>query len=139
MEGSFADRQWVTKFLDDEYFVTKARVRFHIRCGFQEQITADLHEFDFHGADWVSPTGYDDPAQEWDDELYAFDDILSTKAGCTTTQFTWHWTPFLELSLSQPLYTDKIRFYAWYSWLYCNKIDVDVYYGDGYLAAKTGL
>ncbi len=140
--GIFTNHRYVTKKImggKGEYRISKARVRFHVHRGLWQQVTADLHEFNFHGASWIVPTGYNDPENAWDNEVYAYDNDPDTKAGCTIDESGWIWTPFIELTLSKPLECDKIRFYAWYSPLHCNMIDVDVYYSDGYLAKTTGL
>ncbi|MEM0493612.1 MAG: hypothetical protein QXS02_06650, partial [Candidatus Thermoplasmatota archaeon] len=54
------------------------------------------------------------------------------KAGCTITQFGWTWTPFIIFNLSSPILSNKIRFWAWYDWLHCNTVDVDLYYNGGW-------
>ena len=48
------------------------------------------------------------------------------------------WTPYIYLTLSEPLKCDKIQFNAKFGF-HCELIDVWGYYSDGCLAAKTGL
>jgi hypothetical protein len=142
-EGPFANQRWVQKRFKNfkKYFVSKARVRFYVRSGIWQQVTAKLYEFNFHSEDgsWILPTGYNDPYNVWDNEIYAYDINTNTKASCTKTNSEWVWTERLELTLSKRIKCDKIRFYAWYCPFYCKKIDVEIYYSDGYLAANTGL
>jgi hypothetical protein len=80
--------------------------------------------------DWISPDGFNDPENAWDDEYFSLDRNLYTKAGCTIEEQGEQMTPYLELTLSSPINSDKIRFYAWYHWRHCYLIDVGVYY-DG--------
>ncbi|MFH1100857.1 MAG: hypothetical protein V1726_02325 [Methanobacteriota archaeon] len=79
---------------------------------------------------WILPSGHNDPENTWQNETKAYDGFVATKAGCTIYDFYWTWTPWLELTVSAPITCDRIRFYAWYDELHCNRIDFDIYY-DG--------
>ena len=154
-EGSYVNHIWATKRFNKpecNYEVEKARVRFLVRRGILGQYSADLHEFDFYdGNSWVSPTGYVDRWNLWDDEDKAFDENPGTYASCIRddptypygeTYTEWFWTPYLELTLADSINCQKLRFNAKHSVLHCNKIDIDVYfsgYREGDLAASTGL
>jgi len=138
-EGSYADSQWVEKTITGKCHVTKARVRFYVNRWPLYPVITDFYEFDFYNGSWISPTGHNDPEDAWDNETRAYDDNTTTNASCIREESGWDWTPFIELTLEEPLECEKIRFYAWYNALHCNKIDVDVYYSDGYLAGRTGL
>ena len=97
-----------------EYCITKARVRFKVLRLCQEEVTAELYEFDFHGASWVSPDGHNDPDDAWDYESKSYDNKIVTSASCTIflgeplSNSTL--TPYLELTLSEMLKCDKISF-----------------------------
>jgi len=76
--------------------------------------------------EWVSPTGFYDLDHAWYDEPYAIDNDTETKACCPIDGSGWVWTPWLELTLTTPIRSMKIRFYAWYDQNHCNVIDVEV-------------
>lgn len=76
---------------------------------------------------WVSPTGYDDPSDEWDDEELAYDGNTATNAEGSVDPHAWG--GFLELTHAA-FNCDKVRYYADYDDSDINEIDVDVYY-DG--------
>ena len=136
-------------------YITKARIRFNVRLGVWSTITADLYGFKFFDCDsksWKKPDGHIDFWNLWDDETKAYDGLWSTNAGCPrnlTDKYPygneykkWFWTPFIELTLDNPIKCDKIKFKAWHSYFYCNKIDIDVYlpgYQEGILSGRTGL
>ncbi|RLF34307.1 MAG: hypothetical protein DRM98_00895, partial [Thermoplasmata archaeon] len=89
---------------------------------------------------WISPTGYNDPENTWDNEEKAYDDNTGTKAVFTLTGSGWNewvWTDFLELTHS-PIECSKIRFYAWYDQLHCNQIEIYVYYDDSWHPIYSG-
>ena len=81
---------------------------------------------------WISPDGHYDYSGDWRDEEYAYDGDTNSKARSYQhyNQLYWDWTGFLELTLNHPIKADKIRFWAWYDYDRCNKIDIDLYY-DG--------
>ena len=160
-EGSFLNCKFKSYDVSHsiyDYFVTKARVRFSVRLIDQAQIAADLYEFYFYNREsnsWESPDGHDDRWDLWNDEGNAYDKNDDTKASCPRNINDryptggpkenlkgWYWTPYLNLTLDDPIKCDKIKFKAWRGLLYCNKIDVDVYYSglrEGDLSEKTGL
>jgi len=84
---------------------------------------------DFEG--WVSPTNHIDAMGTWDDEPLSYDFDTYTKASCKIYDNNWIWTPWLELLLDSTINFSKIRFNAWHSWLYCDKIDIDWTYPGG--------
>lgn len=77
---------------------------------------------------WVSPDG-NDPEDDWSDGENAYDDDTSTKAtmGDTTAS---SWSNFLELTLTNSVRADAIRYY--YSGTQIDKIYIDVYYDDAW-------
>jgi len=85
-------------------------------------ITADLYGFRFFDCDsksWKKPDGHIDFWNLWDDETKAYDGLWYTKAGCTrnlTDNYPygnpykgWFWTPFIELTLDNPIKCDGSR------------------------------
>jgi parallel beta-helix repeat protein len=119
-KGSFRNKYWVSRNLrlfpswGYDLFVNKVRIRFNVRRGLWPSVTAKLYEFDFRsGGSWISPTGYDDQYNVWDNEQYAYDNDKNTKASCTDDSSSgWTWTKYINLTLSEPIKCDKIRFYA---------------------------
>jgi parallel beta-helix repeat protein len=140
-QGPFRDNDWFFYgqwFGSVKFYVNKARVRFKVRNDFYPK----LYEFKFiedvpsYG---VSPTGHNDPDSSWINEAYAYDGNEDTQSSCIYDSGPiCCWTPYIELSLSDPYLCNKIGFIADFHGN-CRKIDVDVYICDGYLAEKTGL
>ena len=80
---------------------------------------------------YVSPTDYNDPINDWNNPEYSFDNNTYTPATCTKTGFwSWEWTGYLELIPPLSLDCMKIRFNAWYDSIYCDEIDIDVFFND---------
>jgi PKD repeat protein len=80
---------------------------------------------------YVSPTNFKDPSNNWDNSQYAFDNNINTLASCTKKGFwNWIWTGYLELIPPLPLKCDKIRFNAWYDFQWCDEIDIDVFFNN---------
>ena len=74
---------------------------------------------------WVSPTGYNDPDSRWSDEPKAYDGNTGTWA--LTNLYEAGWGKFLELTLTDPILSDKLRYHVWKAGEYVTQIDVDVY------------
>lgn len=82
---------------------------------------------------WVSPTGSNDPNNDWLFEASAYDNNVNTWAASRARYgSTTEWTGFLELTLSSSIKCDAIKFNAFYNSQYVNKIDVDVYYNGAW-------
>ncbi len=75
---------------------------------------------------WLSPAGYYDPNNAWDNEQNTYDGNTDTKATCRITDSGWVWTPWIELTLSSSVECNKIRFWAWYDVVHCKKIEIHV-------------
>lgn len=88
--------------------------------------------------EWIIPDDHNDIEDAWHNEPLSYDKDTTTKAGCTITEFGWTWTDFIELTLSEPIDCNKIRFYAWYNLFHCKYIDVDIYYDGGWHGIKQG-
>ena len=70
-------------------------------------------------------------------ETYAYDCDTDTKTTCRVDESGGVWTPFIVLTLDDPINCEKIRFWAWYDEEYplyphCDAIDIDVYYNSGW-------
>jgi len=75
---------------------------------------------------WVSPTGYFDSANDWTNEPHAYDGNTDTSA--RSGNYTpGHWTSFLELTLTSPIYSNRIRWQAARGDIGVTKGDFDVY------------
>ena len=98
---------------------------------------ADHYRVQIFNPGWVSPTGYDDPKGEWNDEPYAYDENTNTKA-YSNRYYIQQWTKFLVLTLPSPIRSNKIRFWAWYDADHCDQIDVDIYSNDAWVDVYQG-
>jgi len=74
---------------------------------------------------WISPTGYEDPDNAWYTPTYAYDKNTSTKAW--TYMPNAGWGKFLNLTLAEPITSNKIKCFLWGISDYTDKVDVDVY------------
>ena len=86
--------------------------------------------------DWVSPTSHIDPDDKWHREEEAYDGDISTSAW--TEVSTPGWSSYLEL-LVNPTYIDKVRFYTKEAYGILNTIDLDVFYGGGWVDLYEGV
>lgn len=94
--------------------------------GDRDNIAPDIY-LDKMGASWVSPTGHNDPDNDWRFESRAHDNNVYTWAASKARYgSTTEWTGFLELTISS-IKCDAIKFNAFYNSKYVNKIDIDVY------------
>jgi hypothetical protein len=152
-----------------DYQVSKIRVRFNTRIGrILPSVSANLYNirlYDKDSSSWKKPDGNYDKFDLWDNEEAAYDDNLNSKASCNkdgddkypygfhknhkmnpewkiSYSLDWFWTPYIEFTLSNPITCNKIKLLSDYSLLYCNTMDIDVYYNnfqEGLLAGRTGL
>ena len=84
---------------------------------------------------WISPTGHVDPGGKWDFEARAYDGNISTKAeydAAGTDVPPLSWSDYLELTLSSPIYCDRIRYNVFYGSPGVDQISVDVYYSGSW-------
>lgn len=82
-------------------------------------------------ADWVSPTGFEDPANHWTDEAKAYDDDLETYCYNTVVE---HPTSEIILTHAGVSGCTKIRFMMAMdsSTVYYGRVDIRVYYSGGW-------
>jgi parallel beta-helix repeat protein len=149
--------------INEDYSVKKIRFSFHVRRGVWPSVTAKLYEVRLHDSKtgvWKSPDGHFDQWGFWENEGNTYDDNVFSKSTCTIDGNTnidpkfdsgtlpfpenrqFLWTPCLTLELNLPIHCDKIKFRAAHNRIYCNKIEIDVFYegySEGLLAEKTGL
>lgn len=78
--------------------------------------------------EWLSPTGYIDAGGAWYNETNAYDDILGTYAGTTSS------VEYLEL-LHEAILCSKVRIYE--NCYYRDK-DIDVFYEGAYHNIYSG-
>jgi len=78
------------------------------------------------GGKWTSPTGHIEG--DWINETNIYDDDTSTHGDYYVP--ARNWSPFVELTLDNPIPCNRIRFFASFNPSYVNTIDVDVY-ADG--------
>ena len=83
-------------------------------------------EFDYivDPTGWVSPTGNADPSGQWTTETNAYDDNTGTYASHTGSG---GWGGFLELSLSSPIYCNRVRVFSDFGYGVVDRVDVDIY------------
>lgn len=76
---------------------------------------------------WVSPTGFSDPDNDWEDEPFAYDDDILT--------YAWEgiggglagaWGSFLHLTIAE-ITSNKLRYMAGSSLGQISQVDVDVF------------
>jgi len=92
------------------------------------EIRGNLLE-DINQETWTSPTGYNDPGDEWTGEPNAYDDDTGTRASrLYLPPLTW--SDFLELT-HDGFVADKVRHYSILS-AAASLIDIDVYYDDSW-------
>ncbi|UCE28693.1 MAG: hypothetical protein JSV85_05295 [Candidatus Bathyarchaeota archaeon] len=77
------------------------------------------------GSQWVSPTGYEDPGDEWSSETGAYDDNIGTRAvddvpGGDT------WSQYLVLNHSS-LTCSRIQYYIGRESTIINQVEIDIY------------
>lgn len=94
-----------------------------VSCGFPRTQRYDLRATP--AATWVSPTSFIDADGEWTNEEKAYDDDVATPAQDMLDGSSW--SSYLQL-LVNAASIDKVKFYAFFSAISIDKIDVDVYY-----------
>jgi type II secretory pathway pseudopilin PulG len=63
------------------------------------------------GSGWVTPTGYTDTSNTWDNETFAYDDTVDTYTSSYHNMNSPQWSQYLYFDHA-PMYVNKIRFYA---------------------------
>ena len=86
-------------------------------------------------ADWISPTGFNDPDNKWTDEEKAYDEDTATFAQVDRVSDAW--SAFVELTHPGIIGT-KLRFFAYHHATASSEIDVDVYYDGGWHDVYSG-
>ena len=77
---------------------------------------------------WVSPTGHNDPGDDWNVEERAYDNVLGAGHVAGSDTDGSGWTDFLELTHAS-LNINKIRyFHTLFAGHGIDNIDIDVYY-----------
>jgi hypothetical protein len=94
-------------------------------------------EFDYivDPTGWVSPTGNADPSSQWTEETRAYDENTGTYASHLGAV---GWRGFLELSLSSPIYCDRVRVYADFDTYYVDKVSIDIYNSTSWIEKYNG-
>jgi hypothetical protein len=67
-----------------------------------------LFSFSVHALGWTSPTGWNNPGGDWRNGAYAYDENLSPPYFAEQTAVSGWGNP-IELTLSTPIYCDKVR------------------------------
>ncbi len=76
--------------------------------------------------DWLSPTGHNDPGNNWNDEAKAYDELTGTNAYTDPLGY-YSWSGGLELTVPA-ISCSKVRFNARYADPGITSINLDVYY-----------
>jgi len=94
-------------------------------------------EFDYivDPTGWVSPTGSADPSSQWTNEARTYDENTATFASHTGAV---GWQGFLELTLSSPIYCNRVRVYSDFDTYYTDKVSIDVYNTSGWIEKYNG-
>ena len=94
-------------------------------------------EFDYivDPTGWVSPTGSADPSSQWTNEARAYDENTATYASHTAAV---GWQGYLELTLSSPIYCNRVRVYSDFDTYYTDKVSIDVYNTSGWIEKYNG-
>jgi hypothetical protein len=94
-------------------------------------------EFDYivDPTGWVSPTGSADPSSQWTNEARAYDENTATFASHTGAV---GWQGFLELSLSSPIYCNRVRVYSDFDTYYVDKVSVSIYNSTSWIEKYNG-
>ncbi len=94
-------------------------------------------EFDYivDPTGWVSPTGHADPSGQWTTETNAYDDNTGTYASHTGSG---GWGGFLELSLSSPIYCNRVRVFSDFGYGVVDRVDVDIYNSTSWIDKFNG-
>ena len=121
---------YIVRFENDDYYSCEEEIE--IVAGEITEISVFLYPI------WVTPTGHNYPT-EWNDEEDSHDNQLNT-AAYTDIYWgnTWHWTEPLELSISQTIDCDKVRFYAKYIENRCDKTTIEIFYNNAWHVVYTG-
>jgi len=94
-----------------------------------------LSESNTH-SQWISPTGHEDPGNEWSDETNAYDDDIGTYAvddvpGGDT------WSQYLVLNHSA-ITCGKIRYYIGREDTYIDQVEIGIYNGTAWTDVYSG-
>ena len=84
---------------------------------------------------WVSPTGFADPSSQWSTETKVYDDNTATYAENTGAA---GWRGFLELTLSSPIYCDRVRVFSDFGYGFVDRVDVDIYNSSSWIDKYNG-
>ncbi|MBA7573154.1 hypothetical protein ES708_14949 [subsurface metagenome] len=98
-----------------------------VSCGTPRSQRYDLRQTP--AGSWKSPIAYSDPDGAWIREERVYDNDIETEGQCVIPGNAWGSYLILLINESN---IDKVRFYAEYSAISMNKIDVDVYYEGGW-------
>jgi len=79
---------------------------------------------------WVSPTGFADPDNQWTSENYVYDDNTGTYA---THAGGAGWRGFVELTLSSPIYCDRVRVFSDFGYGVVDRVDIDIYNSSSWI------
>jgi len=88
--------------------------------------------------EWVSPSGYEDPNNQWSDETNAYDDDTGTHAENDVPKYRW--SKYLVLTLSGTITCGKIRYYIDRENADIDQVEIDIYDGTWtivYIGAGT--
>ena len=99
--------------------------------------TGDAVSYDYivDPTGWVSPTGFADPSNQWTSETKVYDE--------NTGSYAVHgggvgWRGFLNLTLSSPIYCDRVRVFSDFGYGYVDKVDIDIYNSTSWIDKYNG-
>jgi len=108
-----------------------------IESTFDLRTSGDAIEYDYivDPTGWVSPSGYADPSIQWTNEARAYDENTGTYASHAGAV---GWQGFLELTLSSPIYCDRVRVFSDFDTYYTDKVSIDIYNGTSWIEKYNG-
>jgi prepilin-type N-terminal cleavage/methylation domain-containing protein len=88
------------------------------------------------GTGWVSPDGHLDPNNQWTSEPQAYDGSVLTYA--QNEYGGTGWGEYIYLTLTNPIYSDRVRINADYLNVHINQVQVDVFKDGAWETVFTG-
>lgn len=93
------------------------------------------YEFIVDPTGWISPVNYGDPSSQWTQETRAYDENTATYSSHTAAV---GWRGYLELTLSSPIYCDRVRVFADFDSYYVDLVSIDLYNSSTWVEKYNG-
>lgn len=108
-----------------------------MQATFDLRTSGDMIEYDYivDPTGWISPTGYADPNNQWGFEIRAYDGNTGTYA---THTGAIGWRGFIEFTLTNPIYCDRVRVFSDFGYGVVDLVDIDVYNSTSWVDKYNG-